>query len=232
MKKLQVGSLDNSIGGFLYTSPSDQEPHKNIWHGCLEFISLCDLMQTLPTHKDVVIWKEMVSKYANQYLSFMAQKNSFGIVPYGLFSKQDPGGNRKVGNYWYRYFMQPELSWWVGINANIASAGVGLVKASNILNDPKLKALAQRQLDWIIGVNPFNSSTLIGVGYKHPNHYVGVASAFRPATPVIPGAVMNGLGGDNNDQPSIGRGNYNISEYWTPMVAYTIWVMAEITETE
>ena len=69
----------------------------------------------------------------------MSQKNSFGIIPYGLYSKQDPGGNRKVGNYWYRYFMQPELSWWVGINANLASSGVGLMKAASILNDPKLK---------------------------------------------------------------------------------------------
>jgi hypothetical protein len=43
---------------------------------------------------------------------------------------------------------------------------------------------------------------------------------------------MNGLGGDNADQPSIGLGNYHISEYWTPMVAYTLWLMAEISKPE
>jgi len=231
LKKLQADNQAGSIKGFFYTSSTDQEPYKNIKYGCLEFISLGDLIQAFPSHQDVAIWKEMITDYANQYLLFMSQKNSFGIVPYGLFSKQDTIANRKVGNYWYRYFMDPGLDWWVGINANLASAGIGLIKAANILNDPKLKALAQKQLDWIIGVNTFNSSTIVSVGYNHPVRMSG-GGEFRPFTPLLPGAVMNGLGGDNADQPSIGLGNYHISEYWTPMVAYTLWLMAEISKPE
>ena len=180
-----------------------------------------------PTDKDAGSWKETVAKYSTQYLLAMSRKNSFGIVPYGLFTKQDPGGNRKIGNYWYRYFMQPDPTWWVGINSNLASAGIGLMKAARILNDPELKSLAQRQLDWIIGVNPFNSSTMVGVGHNHPKHFPG--STFSPLTPVLPGAVMNGLGGDLSDQAVIGSGNWQISEYWTPMVAYTMWLMAELS---
>jgi hypothetical protein len=229
LKSLQVNNQGSSVGGFFYTSSSDHEPYKNISRGCLEFISLCDLIQTFPLHKDVILWKEMITNYARHYLLFMSQKNSFGIIPYGLYAKEDPGGSRKVGDYWYRYFMQPELSWWVGINANIASAGVGLMKAADILEDPKLKYIAQKQLDWIIGVNPFNSSTIVRVGYNHPKHFGG--SSFWPLTPVLPGAVLNGLGGDNIDKPVIGTGNWQISEYWTPMVAYTLWLMAEICST-
>jgi hypothetical protein len=231
LKNLQaVKQTAEGISGFFYTSSSDQEPFKDIWHGCLEFISLCDLIETLPFHRDVAEWKNMVSNYSRLYLKKMTGKNCFGIVPYGLFTGKDPGGNRKAGNYWYRYFMQPELSWWVGINSNLASAGVGLIKSSKVLKDPELKALAQRQLDWITGVNPFNSSTIVGVGYNHPLHFGG--STFLPSTPVLPGAVLNGLGGDNADQPVIGNGNWQISEYWTPMVAYTLWLIAEISETE
>ncbi len=230
LKKLQANSEDGNMGGFFYSSSSDQEPYKDIWHGCLQLISLCDLVQTFPSHKDVPSWKEVIAKYARDYLMSMSQKNSFGIVPFGLYSKQDPGGNRKAGNYWYRYFMQPEQSWWVGVNSNLASSGVGFIKAAHILNDPELKALAQRQLDWIIGVNPFNSSTIEGVGYNHPKHFPG--STFNPLTPVIPGAVLNGLGGDHEDQTVTGSGNWQISEYWTPMVAYTIWLMAELSEAE
>jgi hypothetical protein len=40
---------------------------------------------------------------------------------------------------------------------------------------------------------------------------------------------MNGLGGDHDDQPSISNGSWQISEYWTPMVAYTLWLMAELS---
>ena len=227
LKKLQV-TKEGDPTGFYYHSLKEKEPYKNIWNGCLELIAICDLININPTHKDVPAWKEMVKRYAQDYLSPLAGKNSFGIVPFGLFSKIDPGGNRKIGAYWYRYFMQPEESWWVGINANLASTGIGLLKASQVLGDPHLKVLAQRQLDWILGTNPFNSSTLVGIGYQHPKHFPG--SSFLPRTPVIPGAVLNGLGGDHNDQPSIGNGDWQISEYWTPMVAYTLWLMGELRE--
>jgi hypothetical protein len=218
------------ISGFFYNSMTDKEPYKNIWQGCLEFISLCDLTAAFPDYKDATVWKGMIAGYANNYLGYISGKNSFGIVPFGLFSGKDPGGNRKAGNYWYRYFMQPDPEWWVGINSNLASAGVGLIKAANILKDEKLKAIGQRQLDWIIGVNPFNSSTIEMVGHNQPGHFPG--SSFLPDVPVLPGAVLNGLGGDISDTPDIGNGDWQISEYWTPMAAYTLWLMAEITRAD
>jgi hypothetical protein len=230
LKKLQADIREGGIGGFFLTSTSDQEPYKNISEGCLAFISLCDLVKIFPLHKDVPLWKDMIANYSGQYLLLISQRNSFGIIPYGLFSKQDTGGNRKIGNYWYRYFMQPNPDWWVGINSNLASAGVGLVKAAAVLNDSKLKTLAQKQLDWIIGVNPFNSSTIESVGYNQPKHFGG--STFLPSTPILAGAVLNGLGGDNSDQPDIGNGNWQISEYWTPMVSFTLWLMAEMSNAE
>jgi hypothetical protein len=215
------------VMGFFYNSTDDEAPYKNIWGGCTEFYAICDLIMEFPEHENVPKWKAMITSYARDYLKVFITRNSFGIVPFGLYTGDDPGGNRKIGNFWYRYFMQPKLSWWVGINSNVAAAGIGLLKASVILNDDELRSFAQKQLDWIIGVNSFNSSTLIGTGYNHPEHFPG--STFYPTTPVINGAVMNGLGGDGNDQPQIGGGWWQISEYWTPMVAHTLWLMAELT---
>jgi hypothetical protein len=231
LKGLQADSRDGHVGGFFYTSSSRHDPYKSIWQGPLELISLCDLIRTFPQHSDVALWKKMIADYSVHYLSFFSQRNSFGIVPYGLFAAENPSGNRAIDHYRYRYFMYPEPGgWWVGINANIASAGVGLMKAVSILNDTKLKAIAQKQLDWIIGVNPFNSSTIVGVGYNQPPQFIN-GREFRPPTPLLPGAVMNGLGGDKEDQPHlILENNYNQSEYWTPMVAYTLWLMAEISK--
>jgi hypothetical protein len=50
-----------------------------------------------------------------------------------------------------------------------------------------------------------------------------------PTVPVIPGAVLNGLGGDHEDMPVMGKASWQISEYWTPMVAHTLWLMAELS---
>jgi hypothetical protein len=227
LKTLQSEIKDGKMSGFFQISAFAKEPYKNLWQGCMEFISLCDLTEAFPEHKDAPVWKGMISGYANNYLTFFSKKTSFGIIPFGLYSGKDPGGNRKEGDYWYRYFMYPDPEWWVGINSNLASAGIGLVKAANILKDEKLKAIAQRQLDWIIGVNPFNSSTIVMVGHNQPKHFPG--STFLPNTPVLPGAVLNGLGGDSMDMPDIGDGDWQISEYWTPMVAHTLWLMAELS---
>jgi len=230
LKQLQADNPENYVSGYFNTSLSVGEPYKNIWQGHLGLISVCDLIKTFPMNNNVPVWKEMVTDYSNDYLLYMSKRNSFGIIPYGLFPEADPGGNRKVGDYWYRYFMFPK-DWWVGINANIASAGVGLVKASTVLKDPKLIDLAQKQLDWIVGVNPFSSSTIVSVGFNHPDKFIN-GNEFRPETPILPGAVMNGLGGDEEDQPIVGDGDYHISEYWTPMVAYTLWLLAEISGSE
>ncbi len=227
LKKLQATDLPEGLSGFFYNSLLNHEPYKNISNGCQAFIGLSDLVHMFPADKDVQYWKSMIKDYAEHYLLLLSEKNNFGIVPWGLYEKKDPGGNRKVGGYWYRYFMEPELDWWVGINANIASAGIGLLKAATILKDDRIKASAQKQLDWILGSNPFNSSTMVGAGYNHPAHFGG--SSFLPSTPVLPGAVLNGLGGDHEDMPVIGKGDWQISEYWTPMVAYTLWLMAELS---
>ncbi|MEO7960262.1 MAG: glycoside hydrolase family 9 protein [Ginsengibacter sp.] len=226
LKALQA-KPSNEVSGFFYTSLSNHAPYKNVWNGCQAFIGLSDLVSMFPNDKDANLWKSMIRNYAENYLLLFSKKNGFGIVPFGLYEGEDPGGSRKTGSYWYRYFMQPEQEWWVGVNANIASAGIGLLKAGIVLKDARMKAAAQKQLDWIFGVNPFNSSTMEGTGYNHPAHFAG--SSFLPNVPVLPGAVLNGLGGDHEDMPVIGTGSWQISEYWTPMVAYTLWLMAELS---
>ena len=239
LKKLQASKQAGGAGGFFYMSQTNREPYKANSQGPLAFISICNLAELFPLHQDAPIWKEIIKGYSVDYLEFFTKKNSFGIVPYGLFSEENPGGNRKAGSYWYRYFMHPEQWSYYGINANLASAGIGFLKAAKILQMPELKSVAQRQLDWITGANPFNSSTVVGIGYNHPvrffnggeflspNNNVG---EFRPATPVLQGGVMNGLVGDKDDMPFLHKeSHYSQSEYWTPMVVYTLWLMAEIT---
>ena len=213
------------VRGFFKTGPANSEPQKEIYRGCWPLIGLCDLVDVFPDHPEVSQWKNGIGMYCREYLERMAERTVFGIVLYGLYAGKDPGGNRRIGRYWYRWFMRPDQGWWVGINANVASAGVGLLKASRILNDPALAVRAQRQLDWILGVNPFNASTVMGVGHNQPPIFV--TSEFRPATPLIPGAVMNGIGGTLDDQPDMKPASYHTCEYWTPMVCYTMWLMAE-----
>lgn len=226
LKRLQVLENSGEASGFFVSKLGTAEPYKNIWNGCEALIGLCDLAKQFPVDRKLPEWKSIVSGYAANYLLQFSKKNHFGIIPFGLFAGDDPGGKRKIGKYWYRYFMQPEQEWWVGINANVASAGVGLLKASELLQNNEMKQAAQEQLDWVFGANPLNATTMVGAGYNNLKYFAG--SSFVPNVPMIPGAVVNGIGGDHADMPVRGDGSWQTSEYWTPMVGYTLWLMNEI----
>jgi hypothetical protein len=204
------------------------EPYKSIWQGCWPLLGLTTLLQAYPSHPRAGAWAAGVSLFCGNYLAPMAERNPFGIVPYGLF-RQPPGGGRQVGKFWYRYFFPDNPNWVVGINANLASAGVGLALAGRLLERPEWTALAQRQLDWILGVNPFNASTVMGSGYNNPQHML--SGGYYPPTPYLPGAVMNGLSGDAGDAPRLRPGQYQECEYWTPMVCFTMELLAELERT-
>jgi hypothetical protein len=118
--------------------------------------------------------------------------------------------------------------WWVGNNANLAGTGVALVKAARILGNHGLAALAQRQLDWVLGANPFGVSFMVGIGHAHPPEYI--FTGFQPRTPRILGAVMCGITGDETDRPDLHPGSWHTCEYWTPMLAHLIWLMKELEQ--
>jgi len=213
------------IRGFFTTSSRDQEPSRHIWRGPQHLIGLCDLYETVPDHRDAPRWKEAIRLYCEEFILPLAERNDFHLVPWGLFLSEDPGGNRKIGDYWVRYLSVTDNAREGGINANIASSGIGLLKASRILANEKLKMVAQRQLDWILGANPFCASTVEKVGNNQPLRFTNKRLKIPP---LIPGAVMNGIGGTKDDHPHLKPASWQNCEYWTPPVAFTMWLMAEL----
>jgi hypothetical protein len=226
------GSLP--ISGFFLLQPNNPQPQREIQDGNQPLLALCSLLEQMPNHADAAYWRTTLTNHT-EYLLTMAGLSAFGTVPFGLYAGANPGGGRRIGGYFYRYFMREQgeypndPTWWVGINAHLASNGIGLSRAGKLLQNPKLTNLAQRHLDWILGTNPFNASTVIGSGKNQPQLYH--TSVFSPTTPLINGGVMNGIGGDTNDQPLLHPGSWQNCEYWTPMTAYTMWLMAQLQST-
>jgi hypothetical protein len=232
--RLQVTRQEDSLApvwGFFWErdhpsiSSTALEPYKSIWQGCWPLLGLVSLRQAFPSHPQASAWENAIYLFCNNYLQAMAGRNAFGIVPYGLFRSR-PGSDRQAGKFWYRYFYPENPDWVVGINANLASTGVGLLLAGKHLGEPAWTALAQRQLDWILGVNTFNASTVMGSGHNNPQHMF--SGGYYPPTPFLPGAVMNGISGNAADAPQLRPGEYQECEYWTPMVCFTMWLVAEI----
>lgn len=90
--------------------------------------------------------------------------------------------------------------WYVGQNSQYLSRAWALYLSGHLLDDQRCAALADRQLDWILGTNPFSVCMMEGQGSFHlPRyHHCFLGSRIKKVPPVqergaVPGAVVNGI---------------------------------------
>jgi hypothetical protein len=144
---------------------------------------------------------------------------------------QDKNGDRHTS------FFFPHNSevapWWQGENARLASlSAAASLAARQFPDDPafqkKLRAFASDQLNWILGLNPFDSSMMNGVGRNNPQYLFFDSWEFTNA----PGGISNGITGGFRDENDIdfnltyhqtGADNdWRWQEQWLPHAAWYI----------
>lgn len=193
-------------------------------------MGLAELALLRPDHPDAPKWKQAVRLMAEQKCR-IADRNPWGLVP-SYWSSDRPDAGRPGGSARYRYFFRHrsanggEIR--VGPNGDIAGSALFLIRAHRLLGDARYLATAQRQVDWILGCNPFDASTVEGVGLNQPARYLN-GGEFFPPTPQIPGAVMTGIMGDEHDDPEP-FGNNCSTEYDIPSSAPLMWLLSELSE--
>ena len=154
----------------------------------------------------------------------------YQVIGYGLFRGNPTKEKYRplAGELTYRYFMPVRKQfWWVGNTSHLESQACLLAKASGILNQPQYLALAFRQLEWILGANPFGACLMTGEGMNNPFPH----SRF---TGLVPGGIMNGIGGNALDQPVLDMEygfDWRTTEYWAPHNAWYLWAVSELEKT-
>ncbi len=219
--------IDETLGirGFFINSTRDDSPSRHLRHSPQHIIGLCMLVEMLPDHPDANDWKETIHLYAEDYVAKLSNLHAFSITPLGLFI-EDPGGNNKIGDYWVRYLsLTIDGVFSNGTNPKMATSAIGLIYAAKILRNRDLVKIAQKQLDWIMGANPLNMSSIEKVGYNQPDR---MWNKWIEGPPLIPGAVMNGIGGTLDEQPHFINKLWKHCEYWTIQTSFTMWLMAEL----
>jgi hypothetical protein len=216
--KLQIGSKEtlkeNPVGAYFWEHPdSARIASMGGSYTTLMGIGLCQAIELLPDRESSPkTWKEALEKIVIHHQS-MARRNIWGQIPYKwvINNKQSgylPGGSVVVKGKklpcFYTYGTRRS-------NSRMSYQGILLVKAARILNQPGLKGLAQRQADWILGANPYDGSSVTGVGFNQP--YLPMFGQFFPHTPQIPGAVIVGIpDGVEYDMPCTGNLMWLLSE--------------------
>ena len=148
---------------------------------------------------------------------------------------QDKDGHRKTS------FFFPHNSdaapWWQGENARLASlATAATLAAKQFPDDPefqkKLRTFALDQLNWILGLNPFDSSMMYGVGRNNPQYMFFDSWEFTNS----PGGISNGITSGFKDEDDIdfdlkytetGADNdWRWQEEWLP---HTSWFLMAVS---
>ncbi len=120
---------------------------------------------------------------------------------------QDMDGNRHTSFFFpHNTEVAP---WWQGENARLASLATAARLAARQFPDDsdfqkQLRAFATSQLNWILGLNPFDSSMMNGVGRNNPQYLFFDSWEFTNA----PGGISNGITAGFKDEDGI---DYNLT---------------------
>jgi hypothetical protein len=152
--------------------------------------------------------------------------------PFGYFRQYtQPAGAKPRVTFFYPHENETGY-WWQGENANICSIAHAALLASDLPEcDPelaeRLRRLAEDQLYWVMGLNPFDSSMIQGRGRNN----VEYSTAFQN----VPGGILNGItsGFDNERDiafmPSEHRHtgeSWRWAEQWIP---HSAWFMLAVS---
>lgn len=181
-------------------------------------IGLCEAIEIMPDRQQTTKWREALEKIVIQY-QVISDRNIWGQIPYSwaIKDKKDLSDSYQAGYIEFNSNRFPCFySYGRRSNTKLSRQGILLNKAAKVFNKPELKGLAQRQADWILGGNPFDASSVTGVGFNQP--YLPVFGQFFPHTPQIPGAVIVGVPDG--------------VEYDMPCVGTLMWLLAEISTSD
>lgn len=186
-------------------------------------------LERCPHRPEAGRWTEAVRAWADGYAMVFAQRNVFGLLPYALYRKEGTAPDRRYrelpDGHCFRYFLADDPLSGGMTNARFALAAVGLSEAARILDRPELADAGYRLLGWAVGNNPFQLSTVTGVG---PYQIAPFSCQIGP----IPGGVCNGIGGNRDDLPAFEYHPWsvpcNVAEYYSYNTAHYLWALAAL----
>ena len=169
--------------------------------------ALCDLLELAPEHPDAALWEKSLQAYAH-YLKQMTQFTPYELLAAGVYrldaadftniyhegdrSKGAPSMeeyNAQVRNgiqldntHYVRIF--PVAYQFRGYHAIHLSKALAAVRMGDILHDQELRNIAYRQMEWVLGMNPFAVSGQYGEGYDYHPLYTGLQPQIVGALPV------------------------------------------------
>lgn len=207
---------------------------------------LAMLLNEAPSHADAPLWKASCQAYADYLHDISSVMKPYGILPAavyqlnnadfaGIYHEGDKVGmpsmeeyNAQVKNglplgkdFYLRRF--PVAYQFRGFHAVLLAKAKAAFILADVLKDKSLRDVATRQLEYVIGYNPFAMSTIYGDGYDFYTLYGAYAGD-------VVGAVPVGIETfENDDEPYMPmQVNATYKEIWTFSTASVMWLVAKL----
>lgn len=203
-------------------------------------MAFADALEIWPDAESAHCWMECMCRIAEQHV-LMSGHNPFGRVPAtwhtaghdifaesAIFSFSTETCPVKQQNMLGKIAHKGEIyeiaceDYSFCYNLDLLATGVFLCKAAKLTGCSRYRETAQRQMDWLLGANQFDASSVEGVGYNQPHR--GVFGEFFPPVPQIPGAVFTGITEESFQEEAFG---YDC-EYDMTMVGWMLYLIAQV----
>ncbi len=244
-QKKPVGS-SYPLSGFFYTGPDRDTIFHQFHRGNDQagVVALTQLIESLPRHRDAASWRSSLQLYADYLKRIATTTAPYHVLPAYVYRAGDEvkevpdsgalhGATREayraqvlagmpLGGEWYLR----ALPVWFARRGNygiLLAQTKALSAAGRLLNDTGALDLAHKQLQWVVGRNPFVQSTMYGEGYDWAQQYSVSSGDFVGSLPV--GMQSRGM----SDLPYWPSQNmYVYKEVWVHPSARWLWLMADL----
>lgn len=205
--------------------------------------ALCETQPNNPDHKK---WADAIKLYGNYLKTIMQYVAPYGLVPSGVYGvdevkdsvnfykvqvgifrgaaqdykEQLENGVKLDNEHYLRVFPV-----WFSFKGNAAvqlSTGKAAALAGKFLHDKELMNIAEQQLFWIVGKNPFGQSYIWGEGSNYPQLYVALPGETVGGIPV---GMQSKFNGDEPYWPQFNTATYK--ELWGAPAARWLSLIAE-----
>jgi hypothetical protein len=243
-QKTYVGS-QLPLAGFFYTGPDKQALFHEFHRGNDQapIVAMARLCQALPGHPDWMRWYSVVALYSEYQKSAARSTEPYGVLPAYVYRDNEylqvpeNGAMYQATRQAYReqvlrgmpmgggYYLKAFPVWFArrGNYGVLLSQAKALSTAAHLRGDWSAADLAQKQLQWVVGRNPFVQSTMYGEGYDFTQQYSVSSGDIVGSLPV--GMETRG----SSDAPYWPPQNcYVYKEVWVHSTGRWLWLMQDL----
>ncbi|UCG59315.1 MAG: glycoside hydrolase family 9 protein [Phycisphaerales bacterium] len=228
-------SWDIPLTGFFYNSPEKNriQHYSHRGHEQAPIVGLVRLCELFPDHEDWIKWYAATVLYSQYYKKIAEYTAPYCMLPasiYRIDESKRPTSREQVQNgiklsdeYYLRLF--PVWYDFRGNHGTVLSQTKGLAAAAMLRKDRELTELCSKQLQWVLGRNPFCQSTMYGEGHDYAPQYTAMSGDMVGSLPV---GIQTHF---DRDVPYWPADNcYNYKEVWVHPSSRWLWLMCELYE--